>query len=190
MRHPGVAALAGVLLPVLLAACSSTPKNAASTPGAGAGASPSAPAASPAASSYPSPYPSPSASASLAGAAQNLIVTDALRAQLLAAGAALHGLPTSDYTGLVAGQTYYAFDPATGTYWAGAALSPSASSYQAQVSAQDDGSYLLFEKQSGGTWTAKSDGLTGIPGSTCPLPVPAAVLALWHWTSGTCRPAG
>jgi hypothetical protein len=27
-----------------------------------------------------------------------------------------------------------------------------------------------------------------LPGSACPAPVPAAILALWHWPAGTCNP--
>jgi len=50
-----------------------------------------------------------------ASGAQNLPVTDALRTQLLAVGAALHNLPVSDYTGLEPGVTYYAYDAATKT---------------------------------------------------------------------------
>ena len=119
-------------------------------------------------------------------------MTNDIRAQLLAAGAATNHLPVSDYTGLQPGETYYALDPATGIYWAGAALDPSPSSYQAQVAAQDDGSYFLFEKvpegSRGGSWVAHQDGLGGIRPSTCPLPLPAAILVLWHWPAGTCRP--
>ena len=114
-------------------------------------------------------------------------VTDAIRSQLLDAGAALNQLPPSDYTGLQPGQTYYAYDSATSTYWAGAALVPSPSSQQAQVSDQDDGSYLVFMEPAGGTWTAYDAGYVG-PDSTCAETPPAAVLALWGWLPGTCHP--
>lgn len=121
--------------------------------------------------------------------AQNLLVTTALRAELLAAGAASHNLPVSAYTGLVPGRTYYAYDPATATYWAGAALVPSRSSVPAQVSVQDDGSYLLFSRTAGSSWQVESVGMTGIAGAKCPVAVPATVLAVWGWAPGTCRPA-
>ncbi len=104
------------------------------------------------------------------------------------AGAALNSLPASAYRGLAAGRVYYAFDSATMTYWAGAALDPSPSSQRAQVSVQDDGSYLLFVRPAGGAWTAKDVGLTGIEGSKCPTPVPVVILSLWHWAAGSCRP--
>ena len=86
-----------------------------------------------------------------AAGAQNLVVTDAIRSQLLAAGAALHQLPVSDYTGLVRGQTFYALDPATGDHWAGAALIPSKSSQKAQIGNQDDGADLVFRRTGSGS---------------------------------------
>jgi hypothetical protein len=128
-------------------------------------------------------------STSTAPIAQNLHVTSALRAELLQAGAATHNLPASAYTGLAAGRTYYAYDPATSTYWAGAALVPSSSSVPAQVSVQDDGSYLLFTRTSAGSWKVESVGMTGIQGAKCPVTVPASVLAVWGWAARTCRPS-
>lgn len=122
-------------------------------------------------------------------AVQNLPVTDSVRESLLEAGAALNNLPVSDYVGLVPGTTYYAYDSVTQTYWAGAGLDPSPSSIQAQVSSQDDGSYLLFTRTANGTWTAQDDGLGGIGGTPCPA-IPAAVVAVWNWAPGTCRPPG
>jgi len=120
---------------------------------------------------------------------ENLPVTSSVAAQLLKAGAALNGLQASDYTGLAAGRTYYAFDSATSTYWAGAALDPSPSSQAAQVSVQDDGSYLLFIRPSGKSWKAEDVGLAGIEGSKCPTTVPSVILALFHWAAGMCRPS-
>jgi hypothetical protein len=122
--------------------------------------------------------------------AADLAVTEAIRSQLVAAGAALNGLSPSDYTGLRAGETYYAYDAATQMYWASAGLSPSPSSTPAQVAAQDDGAYLLFVRPQGGAWKAYDVGLAGTPeGSACPVTVPAAVLSLWGWAPGSCRPA-
>jgi hypothetical protein len=118
---------------------------------------------------------------------ENLTVTTAVSAALLQAGAALNSLQASDYTGLAPGETYYAYDAVTSTYWAGAALVPSPSSMQAQVSVQDDGSYLLFDRPANGAWEARDVGLTGTDGSVCPVAVPPAILALWNWARGTCR---
>jgi hypothetical protein len=115
-------------------------------------------------------------------------VTAEVRDQLLKAGAAVNDIPASDYTGLTPGTTYYAFDPATNTYWAGASLVPSPSSQRAQVSVQDDGSYLLFSRPANGPWKGWDVGMSGIAGATCPAMVPASILLLWRWTAGTCRP--
>jgi cytoskeletal protein RodZ len=132
----------------------------------------------------------PGSSTTSSTAVQNLTVTDTLRSQLLAAGAAAVHLSPSDYTGLVPGLTYYAYDPSTGTYWAGAALLPSPSSQEAQVTSQDDGSYLLFTQTGGGPWNVLDVGATGgTGGAPCPA-VPAAVVAIWNWTPGTCKPQG
>jgi hypothetical protein len=67
---------------------------------------------------------------------------------------------------------------------------PSSSSTPAQVSVQDDGSYLIFTEPSGGSWSGQNVGLAGIGGTPCPVSVPAAILTLWGWPSGTCRPPG
>jgi hypothetical protein len=116
---------------------------------------------------------------------QNLTVTTAIKTALLAAGAASHQLPVSDYTGLTAGLTFYAYDPADGLYWAGAQLVPSSSSQQAQVGAQDDGAYDLFTMVAGGPWTAYNDGLGNVPGSSCSISVPSAVRTVWGWSTST-----
>jgi len=120
---------------------------------------------------------------------QNLVVTPAVRRSILAAGAAYHQLPVTDYVGLYAGRTFYAFDPATDTYYAAASLDPSPSSYQAQVGAQDDGSYNLFTRRAGAAkWTVYDDGLGGVQGGICPIHLPAAVLAVWNWKAHGCYP--
>jgi hypothetical protein len=123
----------------------------------------------------------------------NQPVTDQLRAQLVAAGAALNSIPVAQYTGLAPGLTYYAYDSATQTYWAAARLVPAPTSdpsnpSRAQVASQDDGSYYLFRQPRGGSWTAYADGASG-PGTPCPTAVPAAVAQVWGWPAGSCRPA-
>jgi hypothetical protein len=156
----GLVAASVLVAPLALAACGSTNK--------------------------PHHHP-PTTTITAAPIAQNLIATAAVKASLVAAGAASHNLVSSDYTGLIAGSVFYASDPGTG-YWAGASLDPSASSYQAQVSSQDDGSYLLFHKASfNAAWTVYNVGLAGIAGTKCPLTPPAAVLTLWNWKPNSCR---
>jgi hypothetical protein len=164
-----------------LAACSS----AASQPTA-ANTIPAATTSSAVAASAP---PAASASPS-ATSAENLVLTDAIRAQLVAAAAKLNSLPASAYVGLVHGESYYGFNPATNTYWAGGALDPSPSSQQAQVSVQDDGGYYIFQEPAGGSWTASSEGMAGIAGAVCSVHIPPALVALWHWPAGACHPTG
>jgi hypothetical protein len=181
----GAAVALAVALPVGAAGCGhSSPSASTTLPAASttvaAPATPATPttpgtAATPATTSVPS--------------AQNLQVTNDIRAQLLAAGAAAHGLAASDYLGLRPGETYYAVD-ATGVHWAGAGLEPSPSSLPAQVASQDDGAYLLFEQPVGEAWRVFDVGLAGVGGTpSCPIAVPAAVLALWGWPPAHCRPA-
>ncbi len=124
----------------------------------------------------------------------NVPVTDQIRSQLVAAGAALNKIPVSEYTGLAPGLTYYAFDASSNTYWAGARLVPAPSSdpanpTRAQVASQDEGSYYIFTQPKGGGWTVYAAGNVG-PSTPCPVAVPASVLAVWGWPSGSCRPAG
>jgi len=179
---------AGVLLTgvTCVAACASSasqPTAANTAPGVTPPAAIASSAAPPPASANANPSPSPTG-------AQNLVLTDTIRAQLVAAAAKLNGLSASDYLGLVHGESYYGFDPATNTYWAGGALDPSPSSQQANVSAQDDGSYFIFSEPAGGSWTAAAEGMAGIDGGTCSVSIPPALVSLWHWTAGACHPAG
>jgi hypothetical protein len=119
---------------------------------------------------------------------QNLLATADVKAQLVQAGAATFTLPASDYVGLRPGDTYFAFDAATSTYWAGAALVPRSSSLQAQVTTQDDGSYLVFTMPSGGGWLAYPVGASGEAGGTCRISVPPPILKVWGWAPHTCLP--
>jgi hypothetical protein len=172
---------------MVLAGCTSGSSGA---PPAPAGSSAAA-STTPSASSSPSPTPTVTTTVTVspaAAGAQNRVATPAVKQQLVAAGAFLHGLPTSDFTGLAPGETYYAFDAATSTYWAGAGLVPSTSSQPAQVSVQDDGSYLLFTRATGRSWVAFNVGEAGIEGATCPANPPKSVLKVWGWKPGTCRP--
>jgi len=140
--------------------------------------------------------PSRSSTTGTPPAVQDLPVTDAVRTQLVAARAAQVGVPPSTYSGLAPGTTYYAFDRATGTYWAGAATALPATDapvgsdlYKAQVAGQDDGSYLLFSMPAGGAWTVTPVGMSGTV-SPCTVPVPPAVVQVWGWPHGACRPPG
>jgi hypothetical protein len=124
-----------------------------------------------------------------ADAPVNLKVDDNLRAELVQAGADLKQIPASEFVGLVPGMTYYAYDPDTLTYWAGAKLRPSPTSERAQVSSQDAGAYTLFKKIKGGLWTAFNDGTAGEPRG-CPQALPASIVTMWGWDPQYCLPQG
>jgi len=122
-------------------------------------------------------------------ATKNLSITPSVIKGLLDAAAAYHQLPPTDYTGLDPGMTYYAFDPATNSYYAATGLVPSPNSLQAQIGTQDDGGYNLFIKAASAThWTVFNDGLGAAQGSICPLTIPASVLAVWSWKPNSCFP--
>ena len=128
-------------------------------------------------------------------AAENLPMTSTVEAQLLAAEASAHYLTASAYTGLVKGSVYYAYDPATTTYWARARVIPSPLSGAAEASLNQGGAFQLYERLDGGNWTEHDVGSTSSVGSPagpvfakCTIVVPAAVLDLWQWPPGTCRP--
>lgn len=126
--------------------------------------------------------------------AVNVPVTDQVRSELVSAGSAVNNIPASEFSGLAPGLTYYGLDRSTGVYWAGARLVAAPSSdpstpTQAQVSTQDDGSYYVFRQSPGGGWTAYASGNTG-QDTPCPVTIPAAVLQVWGWSPGSCRPTG
>lgn len=123
-----------------------------------------------------------------ASSATNLVATATVKSQLLAAGAKMHHLPVSDYSGLVKGITYYAYDPSTKTHWAGAGLIAKPGATQAQVGDQDDGAYLVYKQPTGAAWHAYPAGIPGSTQFTCMVTPPAAVDALWGWPAGTCHP--
>jgi hypothetical protein len=137
---------------------------------------------------------SSSTSSGSSALAMNIQVTDALRTQLVAAAAGLNSIPVAEFTGLAPGLTYYALDKETNIHWAGARLVPApspnpSSPTQAQISSQDAGSYYIFQQPMGGQWIAYAAGNTG-QGTPCPTTLPPAVLAVWGWPAGGCRPSG
>jgi len=126
--------------------------------------------------------------------AVNLVVTDAIRQQLVAALAASISVPPSEYTGLAPGLTYYALDKATDTHWAAAKPVPAPSSNpssptRAQVSSQDEGAYDVFSQPAGGSWTVHATGNAG-QSPPCGVTIPPQVLRVWGWAPGSCRPVG
>jgi hypothetical protein len=172
----GAAVVAGSLA---LAACSNSSSSTSTTGTTSAG---------------PSSGTSTTSTGSPSAPASNLPVTDQVRTQLVTAASALQNIPVAQFSGLAPGLTFYGLDRTTGIRWAGARLLAApvpegAPSSQAQISTQDEGSYYVFQQPSGGPWTAYAAGNTG-PSTVCPVTVPAAVLLVWGWPAGSCRPNG
>jgi hypothetical protein len=184
-RRAGLVGVALTTAALAMAACSSSTSTA---PAASTTSTAPAPSTTETTSA-----PSTTATTATTGAV-NVAVSDQTRSQLVAAGAAVNGIPVAQYSGLAPGLTYEALDRTTGTYWAGARLVPAPSSdpsnpTRAQVASQDDGSYYVFRRSPGGSWTAFASGASGGQ-SPCPVSVPAAVVAVWGWPAGSCRPPG
>jgi hypothetical protein len=176
--------MAGALMVVgsiVLGACSTASTTSTTTTSGGGGSSTTSAGSS-------------STTSAASALAANVPVTDQVRSELVTAAAALQSIPVAQFSGLAPGLTYYGQDKTTGIYWAGARLVAAPSSdpsnpTQAQVSTQDEGSYYVFQKPSGGAWTAYAAGNTG-PGTACPVTIPPAVLQVWGWPAGGCRPSG
>ena len=99
-------------------------------------------------------------------------------------------IPPSAVAGIAPRTLHYAYDPATGTYWAVADFSPTeaASQTAAFIGFQDGGNAAVFTQPPGGSWRVKSVGpcmaglpvsvrdamkLTASPFPGCQSPVPA-----------------
>jgi hypothetical protein len=119
------------------------------------------------------------ATTTTSGADQNLPVTDQVKSDLVAAYVAHGGLPAAQVGGTAPGSVYYAFRPATQTYWAIASFVPSASAdMNTQVAMQDDGCCGIFTQASGGVWTF----VATFEGGPCPGQIPADLETLWNLT--------
>jgi len=118
-----------------------------------------------------------------ATAPQNLAANAAVKSSLTAAYVVHSGLAADQVAGTAPGSVYYAYAPATGTYWAIANFLPSTTAtMQTKVSMQDDGCCGVFTQPSGATsWTFVS-GYLGLP---CPGEVPADIMTLWNLQTGT-----
>ncbi|HWU22615.1 MAG TPA: hypothetical protein VN088_13865 [Nocardioides sp.] len=133
----------------------------------------------------------PTTGTSPAGAAHNLTLTPTVIHQLVVAGAAAKQVPASGFSGLGRTQRYYAYDPATHTWWAAGGMeakNPDAGA--AAVSLNDAGSYDVFHRTAGGHWVARESGGAGGPDqplSKCDDWPPRSVLRLWHWSLKVCR---
>jgi hypothetical protein len=181
---PGAAIALG-LLSVGIAGCtgSSGPATAASSQSLAASASP---ATTTPATTSPATAPSGTTSAPAAASSaapgssrevKNLVVTSAVRSELLAAYAAFRKIPASDAKGLP-GSVYFAYVPATGAYWAKATWEPtSGDSQTVEVGFQDGGSDGFYKKAGNGPWQVILGGEPEVCEELKFFPLP--VLAAW-----------
>jgi hypothetical protein len=128
----------------------------------------------------------PSASAT-GDAIQNLVLSTAVRSELGAEFAAVADIPPSYVLGAKPGSIYYAYEPATDTYWAMATFEESATALKNDPAGfQDGGNVGLFWRVGTGAWHG---GLGGIPLTCAELRFfPKGVLAAWSLP--TSPPAG
>jgi hypothetical protein len=172
----------GLLATVAVAGCTATSTSSPAAPGHGRSASlAAATAVSPGAASG-------SASAE-PGGARNLAVSRAVRNELTAAYADFRGISLSDVAGTEPGSVYYAYDPATDTYWARATFVPSSTaSFKVLVGFQDGASIGLFTRAARSGWQVE---LGGEP-VVCAEVVffPPAVLRAWSLSTATAASFG
>ena len=169
----------GLLVTIAAAGCTANP---APSPVASGSSQSTGPAVTPPASS---PTPTPSASLASAGGVRNLVVSSAIRSQLAAAFVAYKRIMLSDIAGSGPrpGSVYYAYDPATDTYWAQAPFTPSSTaSMNVQVGFQDGGEYGFFSRSGTGTWRVQTG---GVPINCSEVRFfPRTVLAAWSLPAG------
>jgi hypothetical protein len=125
------------------------------------------------------PAAAPGAATGQAGI-QNLVVTSAERSELTAAFVAYKGVPLSEVAGgePVPGSVYYAYDPATGTFWAAANFAEvNGLSLKAMETYQNGGDIGMFRKAGAGSWQVQ----TAASSLDCLAPhfFPKAVLIAW-----------
>lgn len=168
----------GLLATVGMAGCSASrvPGNA----GPGTGQT-TTQAASPAPSQTASQHAgTPSPTPTVPGGIRNLPISSAERSKLTAAFLTYKGFAPSDVLGgsALPGSVYYAYDPATDTYWALAEFLPSSTaSFNVKVNFQDGGNTGMFRKSGAGPWQVRTPGWPPI----CDEPrfFPHEVLDVW-----------
>ena len=119
----------------------------------------------------------------------NLPLTDAVRTDLVQAGAVLTGRPASGFIGLREGESYFAEDPANGVQWAAAALQANPGQEWRHHASRPEQLHVLHEGgPPGRDWVPTAIGFGPIPAGEERCPVPENVRALWGWPSGKCYP--
>jgi hypothetical protein len=153
---PGMTAVLVSLVAIAVAGCSPfSSSGSAAAPASSAATANSQTASSAAPAAAPAATPSATSSS---GGVQNLTATAAVKSELLAAFAAVKNIPASDVAGADPDSIYYAYDPATQTYWAMAIYgAKSTDSQTVQDSFQDAGSHGFFKKSGSGPWQVDLD---------------------------------
>lgn len=167
----------GLLATVAVAGCTATSTSGPAVPGHGRSASPAAaPAVSVGAASGSVPAGP--------GGVRNLPVSRDVRAELSTAYVNLRGISLSEIAGTRPGSVYYAYDPATDTYWAEANFVPSrTASGKVLVGFQDGASIGLFVRSARSGWQVQ---LGGAPLVCAEVPFfPPAVLRAWSLPADT-----
>jgi hypothetical protein len=112
---------------------------------------------------------------------QNLVATDADKADLLTAFVAYTNLPAIELAGTEPGSVFFAYLPSTNTYWAFARFLPTTSASQStDVGLQDGANTGIFSQPAGGTWTMLAH--ASVPPCYSETVLPASVQALWGFT--------
>jgi hypothetical protein len=165
----------GLLATVAVAGCTATSTSSPAAPGHGRSASPATAAAvPPAAVSVPAGT----------GGVRNLPVSRDVRNELTVAYVNSRGIPLSDVASTMPGRVYYAYDPATDTYWAEATFQGSrTASLKVLVGFQDGGSVGFYVRAARSGWQVQ---LGGAP-ITCTEVrfFPPAVLMAWSLPTNT-----
>jgi hypothetical protein len=166
----------GLLATVAVAACTAS-----STPGPAAqGHGRSASGAATAVSSMAASGSAPAGP----GSVRDLAVDRDVRHELTAAYADYRGISPSDVAGTAPGSVYYAYDPATYTYWAEADFLPSSTaSVKALVGFQDGASIGFFTGIGNGGWHVQLGGAPVV--CTEVRFFPQAVLIAWSLPADT-----
>ena len=169
--------LLGLLAAVVVAGCTASPASGPAAPGHGRPASPSSlTAVSPGAASG-------SASAG-PGGVRALAASPDVRNELTAAFADYKGISLSDIAGISPGSVYYAYDPATDTYWALANFLPSLTApFKVLVGFQDGASIGLFTRIANGSWQVQFGGVPSV--CTEVAFFPPVVLTAWSLPADT-----
>jgi hypothetical protein len=177
----------GLLATASLAACSAHGAPVSARPGNGQKASAAARSAATTQATSP-PAVAASAAPSAAGGVENLIISSAEKTELTAVFVTMMGVPAADVVGPYPGDTYYAYDPATDTYWAMSTFEESSSAPPSVIAlCQEYGQTALFEKAAAGSWQVERISASG---SYCLVAqfFPPAVLTAWALP--TTPPAG